>query len=189
MANNTELHAARRSSPWRIAGWGLVVVLLVLPAVAMRFTNEVNWTVGDFIFAALLMGTVGLAFELTVRVTRSRAHRAAIGVALAASFLTIWANGAVGMIGDEDNSYNLMFFGVILLALGGSAIARFRADGMAVAMAAAAAAQAAFGILGAFSDLRGGILSTMFAGLWLLSAALAALAAREARNSSAPPQG
>jgi hypothetical protein len=172
MAGEETMSGRRGANPWRIAGWSIAATMLLLPLVAMRFTSEVNWTAGDFIFAALLIGMVGLTFELTVRVTPDWAYRGAAAVALAASFLTIWANGAVGMIGDEDNPYNLMFLGVILLALLGSAAARFRPRAMALAMIAAAIAQAALGILGAFADLRGGILATLFAGLWLLAALL-----------------
>ena len=179
MTGNAENGARRRWSGWRIVGWGLAAFLLLLPAVAMQYTAEVNWTAGDFIFAALLMGTVGLAFELTVRMTRNWAYRAGIGAALAAAFLTIWVNGAVGMIGDEDNPYNLLFLGVIVLALAGAVIARFRAPGMIAAMLAAALAQGGLGVFGAFTDLRGGIFASMFAGLWLLAAALFWSAARE----------
>ena len=164
--------AERRSSPWRIAGWSVAVLILLLPLVAMRFTSEVNWTTGDFIFAALLIGGVGVIFELTVRVTRNWAQRAGVAAALATAFLTIWANGAVGMIGNEDNPYNLLFLGVILLALAGAVVARFRPGGMALAMTVAAVAQAILAIVGTSSDLRGGIISTLFAALWLLAAAL-----------------
>lgn len=179
MTNEAVNEGRRGWNPWRVIGWGTVAVLLVLPLVAMQFTAEVNWTAGDFLFAALLMGSVGLAYELTVRATRSWAYRGGIAVALAAAFLTVWANGAVGMIGSEDNPYNLLFLGVILLALAGAALAGFGAGGMALAMAAAGAAQAALGIYGAFSDLRGGILATGFAAIWLVAAGLFRNAASE----------
>ena len=172
MANPIGSADGRLWIPWRSVGWGIAALILLLPLVAMRLTSEVNWTVGDFLFAALLIGVVGISYELTVRVTRNWAHRAAVAAALGATFLTIWANGAVGMIGNEDNPYNLFFFGVIALALAGAVLARFRPRGMALAMSAAAIAQATLGIVGTFSDLRGGLLSTMFAGLWLISAAL-----------------
>ena len=164
---------------WRALGWGIAAGLILLPLIAMQFTSEVNWTVGDFLFAILLIGSVGLAFELVVRASRNAAYRAGAAAALAASFLTVWVNGAVGMIGSEENSYNLLFLGVILVALSGSALAGFRARGMALAMLAAAAAQAALGLFGMTADLRGGILSTVFAGIWLLSAALLGNAARQ----------
>jgi hypothetical protein len=157
----------------------VAVALILAPLIAMQFTREVNWTEGDFVFAALLIGIVGLGFEFTVRMTPSWAQRGGVAVALAASFLTIWVNGAVGMIGDEDNTYNLLFLGVIALALLGSVAARFRPGGMALAMAAAALAQALLGLVGMGADVRGGIISTTFAGLWLLSAALFRMAARD----------
>ena len=189
MEGTADKGGARRGSAWRMFGWGFAALLLLVPLLAMQFTDEVDWTVGDFLFAALLVGSVGLAYELTVRVSRSRPFRAAIAVALVASFLTVWVNGAVGMIGSEENPYNLLFLAVILLALAGSAIAGFRARGMALAMAAAAAAQASLGIVGAFTDLRGGILATMFAGLWLLSAALFWKAALDRRAQGSEPNG
>ena len=161
-----------RGFPWRALCWGGAAGLLLLPLAAMRFTSEVNWTVGDFIFAALLLGIVGVTFELTVRVTRNWLQRAAVGFALAAAFSTIWVNGAVGMIGDEDNPYNLLFLGVIVLALVGSVAVRFRSARMAAAMGVAAIAHIAIAIGGMSADLRGGIFSTAFAGLWLLPAAL-----------------
>src|SRR4051794_6865924 len=95
----------RRGSRWRLAGWSLAAGLLLLPLVAMHFTKEVNWTVFDFLFAGLLIGGVGLVLEVAVRMTRNPFYRMAVAAALAASFLTIWVNGAVGMIGSEDNPY------------------------------------------------------------------------------------
>jgi hypothetical protein len=183
MTTNAGNLAARRGSPWRIIGWGLAALILMLPLVAMRFTNEVNWTLGDFIFAALLIGVVGVTFELTVRVSTNWWHRGGVAFALAASFLIVWANGAVGMIGNEDKPYNLLFLGVILLALLGAILARFRPAGMALAMAVAAAAHGVVALVGMSSDLRGGIFSLVFAGPWLLSAALFWNAARDQRST------
>lgn len=171
MANDGET-IARRANPWRIAAWSMAGLLLLLPAAAMRFTSEVNWTAFDFLFAAGMIGFVGGAFELAVRMTRNLAYRAGAGAALAAAFMIVWATGAVGMIGDEGDAYNLLFFGVILVALAGAIIARFRAGGMVWAMAVAAAAHAAVSLAGLPIDPRGALVSTAMAGLWLLSAAL-----------------
>jgi hypothetical protein len=179
MANDGEKSGERRGMPWRIVAWGTAALLLLLPLIAMRFTDEVNWTGFDFIFAAVLIGSVGLAFELAVKMTRSNAYRAAVGAALAAAFLIVWANGAVGMIGSEDNPFNLLFYGVIAVALVGTLAARFRPAGMARAMIVAAIAHGAVAVAGLSSDLRGGVVSAAFAGLWLISAALFGKAARE----------
>ena len=179
--------------PWRAFGWGSAALLLLLPFAAMRFTDEVRWTAGDFLFAALLIGGVGLAFELAVRkpvlsgacperrrrVEAGRAaYRAGAALALAAAFLTVWANGAVGMIGAEDNPYNLWFVGVLALALVGAIVARFEPAGLARAMVAPAIAQAAVSAVGLATDPRGTLFSLAFAILWLLAAAAFRKAAR-----------
>ena len=178
MAEQAEIMGRRTGNRWRILGWGTAAGLILLPLVAMQFTSEVNWTAGDFLFAILMIGSVGLAFELVVRASSNAAYRAGAAAALAAAFLTVWVNGAVGMIGSEENDYNLLFLGVILLGLAGSILARFRAPGLAVAMLIAAIAQSAVGLLGITADLRGGIFATGFALIWLLSSALFRTASR-----------
>jgi hypothetical protein len=178
MATDTKIEG-RRGFPWRIAAWGTAALLLLLPLVAMQFSDEVVWTGFDFAFAGAMIGGVGLLFEMTVRMARNNAYRSAIGFALAAAFLIVWANGAVGMIGNEDNPYNLLFIAVIGLALIGAIAARFRPAGMALAMTAAAVAHGGVAIVGMFADARGGAVSLVFAGFWLLSAALFRKAARE----------
>lgn len=179
MIANPNAIEMRRGSRWRLAGWSAAAGLLLLPLVAMQFTREVSWTGFDFLAAAALIGGVGLAFELAVRMTRNAAYRAGIAAALAAAFLTIWVNGAVGMIGDEDNPYNFLFLGVIGVAFAGAIIARFRAAGMAGAMLAAGIANACVAVAGIPTDSRGGAFSIAFALPWLLSAWLFRKASRE----------
>ena len=162
----------------RVAFWGAAALLLAAPLVAMQYTREVNWTASDFVFAAVLFGIVGLVFEATMRTTRSWTARFAAGFAVAAGFLIVWANAAVGMIGNEDNPYNLFFLGAIAVALLGSVLARFRAAGMALAMLAAAIVHAGVALVGMQQDPRGGVFSLVFAGFWLFSAGLFHLAAR-----------
>lgn len=173
---------------WRMAGWGSAAGLLLLPAIAMQFTREVNWTFGDFLFAAMLFGLVGLILELAVRSSHSWAYRGAVAAAVAASFLLIWSNLAVGFIGNEDSPANQLFFAIPAIAILGSALARFRARGMAWAMGAAAAAQVAvpvaillFGLGDALTTraIEFPIATGIFAAIWLISAALFRRAGRE----------
>ena len=166
----------------RMILWGGAAALLVAPAVAMRFTPEVNWTASDFVFAAAVFGTVGLLGEAAARMSRNRAYRAGAALAIAAAFLIVWSNAAVGMIGSEDNGYNLGFFAVIAVALAGAAIARFRAGGMVAAMLAAGVAQVAVALGGYSADWWGATLSALLALPWMLAAAAFARAARDARG-------
>ena len=147
MEGNTEGNGGRRGSRWRIAAWSAVALILLLPLVAMQFTDEVVWDVADFaIFGALLVG-VGVTYELATRMTGDTAYRAAVGVALAAAFLLVWVNGAVGIIGSEDNDANLMYFGVLAVGVIGVIIARFQPRGMARALFATALAQASVALV------------------------------------------
>lgn len=73
--------------------------ILIIPLIAMQFTDEVNWTPFDFIVAgALLLGT-GLMCELAIRKLRNIKYRVAICVALLLALLLIWAELAVGIFG------------------------------------------------------------------------------------------
>lgn len=180
-------NGGRSGVRWRLIGWGTAGALLLLPLVAMQFTTEVNWTIGDFVFAGLMFGIVGGTFELAVRASGNASYRLGAAIALATAFLLVWINLAVGIIGNEDNPLNLMFFGVIAAALVGAVVARFRADGMARAMAIAGVLQAAIGV-GTFAfnisstEPPGAIklllLIEFFAGTWFASAWLFRKAAR-----------
>lgn len=172
MASETRNRGTGGWSRWRIVGWSIPALLLLVPLVAMRFTDEVDWTAADFLFAGLLFASVGLAFELIVRRSGHLAYRLGAGLALLAALLTIWVNSAVGMIGSEDNPVNLLFGGVLAIALVGALVARLEPAGMARAMIAAAVAQAAGSATGLWIDVRGAIFSVAFAGLWLLAAAM-----------------
>jgi hypothetical protein len=67
MAGNLEDDSGRRGSGWRIAAWTAAALILLLPLIAMQFTDEVVWDVTDFaVFGALLVG-VGVTFEFAAR--------------------------------------------------------------------------------------------------------------------------
>lgn len=165
--------------------WGAAAVLLLLPALAMQFTGEVDWDGADFVVMGLMLATACGLYELAAWLSGNTAYRAAFGIALVAGFLTVWVNLAVGMFGSEGHPLNLMFGGVLLLAALGALLARFRAHGMAWAMGATAVAQllaAGVGLAVGVSvgtDEQGGpplareaLLTACFALPWLASAML-----------------
>jgi len=116
--------------------------ILLLPLLAMQVTDDVVWGPADFVVAgALLLGT-GFTYELVARKGGNIAYRVAVGIALAAALLLVWINLAVGIIGNEDNSANLMYIGVLAVGLIGAVIARLEQRGMARALFATALAQA-----------------------------------------------
>ncbi|MGZ8286176.1 MAG: hypothetical protein ACXW27_13535 [Allosphingosinicella sp.] len=167
---------------WRIRVWGGAAALMLAPAAATQVSDELAWDAADFILVGLMLAAACGAWELAMRRTKSWAYAAAALVAAGTAFLLFLINGAVGFIGNEKDPVNLVFFGVLTLALGGAIIVRFRPEGMARAMAVTAGAQVAAGALGVamVPDVRGFLLGTaMFVPLWLLSSGLFARAARE----------
>lgn len=184
MTGITQTEDPRRGIPWRPILWGGAAALLTLPAIAMRFTDEVNWSAGDFIVAAMMFGLVGLGLELAVRASSDWAWRGGIALLALSCLALLWVNGAVGMIGNEDNRYNLLFLAIIPLALAAAAIARFRAAGMFWAMVVAGGAQIAVAAGGLTVDPRGAIFSTVMAGSWLLGALLFWAAARREKGAA-----
>jgi len=170
-------HATMTNDPvWRTLRWvvwGGAALLLLAPLVAMRFTREVDWSPVDFLVMGTLLALVGGAYELAVRVARTHVYVIAFGVAVGTAFLTIWANLAVGIVGEPAEPINRLYFGVVAVAVIGAALARLRSAGMARAMLATAIAQAAGSLVGLFADgVTVFVLTAAFAVLWLVSAAL-----------------
>ncbi len=124
--------------------------ILLIPLLAMRITDEVVWTLFDFVFAGALIFGTGLTYVLVpliARKTGNISYRFAVGLALAAAFMLVWVTGAVGIIGSEDNDANLMYGGVLAVGIIGVIIARFRPHGMARALLATALAQASVAVI------------------------------------------
>lgn len=153
-----------------------------------------NWGLLDILTFAAMLIVVAIIVILAWRRTRSRAYRLAAVVAAIGGFLLLWVNGAVGIIGDEGNQANLMFFGVLVVAVTGSVISRFRARGMAITLYATASAQVLVAVIAVM--MRSGtsgpswprdvlILTAIFSAFWLVSGLLFSKAAtRERRVSS-----
>lgn len=166
---------------WRMAGWGGLAALLALPAVAMRFDSGVNWTFFDFVVAAVLLGALGLGVEFAARRSGGVLAKAGMATAVLTSFLLVWINLAVGVIGTENNDASLMFVGVLAVAWGGALLGRFEPVGMARAMLGAAAAHTVVAAIALVFRLGVGdpswpadVIGTtvMFDALWLAAALL-----------------
>lgn len=181
MAASAQDDGGRFGSSRRLAIWSGAAALMLLPVLAMRGTEEAGWDApGDFIFLAILLVGVGVAYELATRVADWRAYRAGLGIAVAAALLQSWINLAVGIIGSEDNPANWIYVGVLAVAVAGALLARFRPLGMARAMVATAIAQAlAFAVPLVAGLAFTGPITVFFAALWLISAWLFRKAARD----------
>ncbi len=112
--------------------------LLLIPLVARQFSQEVAWAWSDFVGAGSLLFGAGLTYLVLAQKGANLTYRVAVGVAVAAGLLLVWANLAVGLVGSEHNPANLLYGGVLAVAIIGAVVARFRPLGMSRAMFAAA---------------------------------------------------
>ena len=75
----------------------VTVLILMVPLIAMQFTDEVDWDLTDFVvMGALLFGT-GLVYELIARKVTGPRNRAILAIVLVGAMLLIWADLAVGI--------------------------------------------------------------------------------------------
>jgi len=76
-----------------------VAILLLIPLIATRFTDQVNWSPFDFVLAGVLLLGTGLVCEVGMRKVEKPRHRIALCAAILAVLFVVWAELAVGIIG------------------------------------------------------------------------------------------
>lgn len=77
----------------------LVTVLLLIPFIAMQFSDEVNWKLADFVIAGVLLLGTGLICEFVMKKVNKKEKRIALIVVIITVLLLIWAELAVGIFG------------------------------------------------------------------------------------------
>lgn len=76
------------------------MALLLIPLIAMVFTTEVDWAIGDFLVAGILLGSAALAIESTLRLVASKRSRFLFVLLIVFVLLLLWAELAVGIFGS-----------------------------------------------------------------------------------------
>jgi hypothetical protein len=172
----------------------VVAALLMVPLIAMQLSDDVNWSVFDFIVAGALLAGTGISYELVSRKGSNFAYRAGVGLALVASLFLVWANLAVGLIGSENNPANLMYLGVLAVGIAGAALARLQPRGMVRALLAMAVVQGVIGVIALVLSLDSRPMQILgvnglFIGLFVVSALLFRQAAREQTGAGVASRG
>ena len=96
--------------------------ILLVPFIAMFFTEEVQWTLSDFVIMGALIFGVSLAYQFLSGRSGDVAYKGGIGLALLAVFLLVWINLAVGIIGSEDNPLNMLYLLIPMIGFVGTII-------------------------------------------------------------------
>ena len=96
--DNTQIFKIKKNK--RIIGIVVAVfILLLFPIIAMQFTDDVNWSLFDFIVAAVLLFGTGFMLDLFIRKITNIKYLIASCVILLVLLALIWGELAVGIFG------------------------------------------------------------------------------------------
>lgn len=74
--------------------------ILFVPLLAMQFTDQVNWTVADFMVAGAVLMITSVLIEFVLRKVTATIYRIALCVTLLVGLFLIWTELAVGIFGS-----------------------------------------------------------------------------------------
>ena len=79
--------------------------ILLIPLIAMQYTDEVNWNLLDFMVAAMLLLGTGFLIELVANKVNPTKYRVPLVLALVLALIFIWAEMAVGILGTPLSGF------------------------------------------------------------------------------------
>ena len=74
-----------------------IPALLLIPYIAMRYTDEVNWRLDDFMVMGLMLLITGIGIEVALRIIKTTWIRVAAVLGVLFGFVMVW--GALVYIG------------------------------------------------------------------------------------------
>jgi len=75
------------------------MLVLLIPAIAMQFSEEVKWSLKDFLVAGILLLIAGLSCEWILQRIKKKRDRILLCAGVFFLFLLVWAELAVGIFG------------------------------------------------------------------------------------------
>ena len=79
----------------------IVGLLLTIPLIAMQLTDEVKWSLFDFIIMGAMLSITGLVGEVILKKVKKSKHRLILYITIVMIFFLIWAELAVGLLGTR----------------------------------------------------------------------------------------
>ena len=76
----------------------IAALILLIPWLAMQFTDEVNWTLFDFMVAGVLLFGTGILCEIALRKISNIKSRIIACAIILFIFFLVWLEIAVGFI-------------------------------------------------------------------------------------------
>ena len=76
------------------------LLLLLIPLFGSLFSNQVNWSLFDFIVMGFLLGLTGLSIHFIIEKLRNKTFKIVTIIFALIIFLIIWVELAVGVFGS-----------------------------------------------------------------------------------------
>lgn len=84
----------------RILMYSICGLLLLVSFVGMQFSEEVDWSVLDFIIAAIMLFSVTFVIDLIVHKIHRKSYKIGLLLVIVLAFVLVWAEMAVGVFGS-----------------------------------------------------------------------------------------
>ena len=80
--------------------YSIPFVILSIPLMAMQFTEEVNWTISDFLVMGILLFTTVFTIDFVLKKLKTLKSRLILIVGTVVLLALVWAELAVGIFGS-----------------------------------------------------------------------------------------
>ncbi|WP_374441126.1 hypothetical protein [Epilithonimonas sp.] len=80
--------------------YSIPFVILSIPLIAMQFTEEVNWTVSDFLVMGILLFATVFTIDFVLKKFKTLKSRLILIFAIVTLLVLVWAELAVGIFGS-----------------------------------------------------------------------------------------
>ncbi len=80
--------------------YSIPLIILSFPLITMQLTNEVNWTLSDFLIMGILLFITTFTIDFVLKKFKTLKSRLILVVATLALLILVWAELAVGIFGS-----------------------------------------------------------------------------------------
>lgn len=105
--------------------------LLLIPAIGNQTIEGWNWSLFDFVWAGAMIAGVQFAYHAFAKKINHHTYKMAAALGLGATFILLWINAAVGIVGDDDGINMIFFLSIVITFIVGSLISKGSPRGMA----------------------------------------------------------
>ena len=80
--------------------YSIPLIILIFPLITMQLTNEVNWTISDFLVMGILLFSTVFTIDFVLKKVKTLKSRLILIFAIVILLVLVWAELAVGIVGS-----------------------------------------------------------------------------------------